>query len=569
MNLTKTPKALPLCCALIYMFGAASAHATSVPSSADPARQLLDNKPKLPDFKKIEPENKPAQPSAANAPDGSEKAFFVLKTIQINGMTAYPLSSIEPIYAADIGQKISVKRLFEIMNAVQKKYLDDGYGLSRVTMPNQDVNNGNVSLEVIEGYAAEVSLDGDFPKSPVLDDAQKQIAAMRPLNTKKLEKLLLTLNDLPGLNVSAVLAALKEQTTPGGVRLILKQNPEKSFAAFLSMNNHGSRYSGPIQLVGSTRKSSVITPYDEISATLSAAIPLSEMRYAGLKYQRPVWGAHGVNLELEASIGRTNPGDSLKALDVKGQSQSYKMGLSYSPIRERSQTLELQTGFEVRQSQTDFAGSQLYDDRLRIISFGASYNNADSYDGLNAFELTYSQGLDILGVREAGSADLSRSEGRPDFHKIYVSAGRLQPLPYKFEFLTALQGQYSFDPLLSSEEFGFGGGQFGRGYDPSEITGDKGVSASFELRRNMFIGNPNFAYQGYGFFDIGKVWNIDPNAADKISAASTGLGLRVGTSYGWSGDINLAVPLTKKPDNAPKYTNGQSPRILFSVQKSF
>ena len=306
-----------------------------------------------------------------------------------------------------------------------------------------------------------------------------------------------------------------------------------------------------------------------MSATLSAAIPMKEMRYAGLKYQRPVWGAHGLNLELDASIGRTFPGATLKDLDVKGLSHSLKAGLSYSPIRQRSQTLELKASFEARQSQTDFAGDELYDDRLRIVSLGATYNNADSYDGMNAFELTYSKGLDILGIREAGSDNLSRSEGRPDFHKLYVSAGRLQSLPYQFEFLTAIQGQYAFDPLLSSEEFGFGGGQFGRGYDPSEITGDKGLSASFELRRNMHLGNPNFAYQGYGFFDIGKVWNIAPNAADKISAASTGLGLRIGTSYGWSGDINLAFPLTKKPDNAPKYTNGQSPRLLFSIQKSF
>jgi hemolysin activation/secretion protein len=569
MDMTKTIKTLPLYCAILFVFGAGSAHATSVPSSADPARQLLGDQPKLPDFKKIEPDNRPTQTSIANAPDGSDKTFFVLKAIHIKGMTAYSPTSMEPLYAADLGQKISVKRLFDIMNSIQKRYLDDGYGLSRVSMPNQDIITGDVTFEVIEGYAADVSLDGDFPQSAVLDDAQKQIAAMRPLNTKKLEKLLLTLNDLPGLNVSAVLASLKDNPTPGGVRLILKQNPEKSYAANFSMNNHGSRFSGPTQLIASGRKSSVITPYDEVTATASAAIPMTEMRYAGLKYQRPVWGAHGLNLEVEASFSRTVPGDNLKALDVKGQSQSFKTGLSYSPIRQRDQTLELETAFEVRQSKTDFAGSELYDDRLRIFSLGANYNNADSFDGLNAFELTYSQGLNILGVREAGSPDLSRADGRPDFHKIYMSAGRLQTLPYRFEFLTAIQGQYAFDPLLSSEEFGFGGGQFGRGYDPSEITGDKGLSASFELRRNMYVANPDFAFQGYGFFDIGKVWNIDANAADKISAASTGLGLRIGSSYGWSGDINLAVPLTKKPDNAPKYTNGQSPRILFSVQKAF
>lgn len=569
MKFMKSAQTLPFYCALLSMLGAIPAYAASVPSSADPARQLLSDQPKLPDFKKIEQDTRPTQTSSANAPAGSENTFFILKSIHINGMTAYSLTSVEPLFSAKLGQKISVKELFEIMNTLQRLYLKDGYGLSRVIMPNQDISSGDVTFEVIEGYAAEVSLDGNFPSSSVLDNAQNQISQMRPLNTKTLEKILLTLNDLPGLNVSAVLASLKDNKTPGGVRLILKQNPEKSFAANLGMNNYGSRFSGPTQMIASARKSSVLTPYDQVTATLSAAIPMTEMRYAGLKYEKPVWGAHGLNLEVEASVGRTVPGDSLKNLDVKGQSQSFKTGLSYTPIRQRNQTLEIEASFELRQSKTDFAGSELYDDRLRIVSLGANYNKADSYEGLNAFELTYSQGLNILGVREAGSPDLSRAEGRPDFHKFFASAGRLQVLPYQFEFLSAIQGQYAFDPLLSSEEFGFGGGQIGRGYDPSEITGDKGLAASFELRRNMNLGNPNFAVQAYGFFDIGKVWNIDPNAANKISAASSGLGLRIGSSYGWSGDINLSAPLTKKPDNAPKYTNGQSPRILFSIQKSF
>ena len=569
LNLTRSAKIVPLCCAAIYMVGAPSAYATSLPSSADPARELTAPQLKVPDFQKAEPDIRPAPTSSVSAPAGSEKAFFVLKSLDIQGMTAYSKGEMEKIYAADIGQKISVYRLFEIMNAIQTKYLEDGYSLTRVTMPDQDIADGNVIFQVIEGYAAEVTLDDKFPKSPVLDDAVAQIAAMRPLNTKKLEKLLLTLNDLPGLNASAVLASLQGPPINGGVRLILKKNEEKQYAMVVSANNHGSLFSGPVQMVASGRHANIITPFDEVSATISAAIPLSEMRYVGVKYQKPIFGARGLNLVFEGSMGRTVPGDSLKDLDVKGQSQSLKASLSYSPIRQRDQSLEVKTSFEYRQAKTDFSGFELYDDRLRIVSVGATYNNADNKGGMNAFELTYSHGLNIMGVREAGSPDLSRQEGKPDFHKFYGSVGRLQSLPLQFEFLGIVQGQYAFDPLLSSEEFGFGGGQIGRGYDPSEITGDKGLALSLEIRRNMSAYSANYALQPYGFFDIGKVWNIDPSAKERISAASAGIGLRIGTSYGWSGDINLAVTLTKNPDNPPKYTNGQSPRILVSAQKSF
>jgi hemolysin activation/secretion protein len=227
----------------------------------------------------------------------------------------------------------------------------------------------------------------------------------------------------------------------------------------------------------------------------------------------------------------------------------------------------LNSSFEARQTKTDLLSDRLYDDRLRIFTIGTTYNSADSYSGLNALEVNYIQGFDILGVRKAGSTDLSRNEGRPDFQKISVSAGRVQSLPHDFDILFSFQGQYSFDPLLSSEEFGFGGGQTGRGYDPSEITGDKGIAAIIELRKNVIVPNFNAALQGYTFYDFGKVWNIDPNSKDKVSAASSGVGFRMGLPSGWSSDFNISAPLTKDSENPPKYTNGQSPRLLFSLQK--
>ena len=113
----------------------------------------------------------------------------------------------------------------------------------------------------------------------------------------------------------------------------------------------------------------------------------------------------------------------------------------------------------------------------------------------------------------------------------------------------------------------FGGGQMGRGNDPSEITGDKGIAATIEIRKNITLPKFDAAIQGYTFYDFGKVWNIDPSAKDRISAASSGVGVRVGLSSGWSADLNAAIPLTKNPENPPKYVNGQSPRILFSLQK--
>ncbi len=63
--------------------------------------------------------------------------------------------------------------------------------------------------------------------------------------------------------------------------------------------------------------------------------------------------------------------------------------------------------------------------------------------------------------------------------------------------------------LLSPEQFGVGGSEFGRGYDPSEITGDKGFAVKTELQYNRIHTFKDYAVptQYYAFWDFGKVWS--------------------------------------------------------------
>ena len=139
----------------------------------------------------------------------------------------------------------------------------------------------------------------------------------------------------------------------------------------------------------------------------------------------------------------------------------------------------------MRTIEADQAGgsSRISKDIIRAARLRADYDFVDTLIGpaVNLVSVEASQGLDILGARESGSPDLSRAAGRSDFTKLTVTTQRLQALGGGFSLLTAANGQYAFSPLLAAEEFGFGGTQFGRGYDPAELTGDHGLAAKLEL----------------------------------------------------------------------------------------
>lgn len=128
----------------------------------------------------------------------------------------------------------------------------------------------------------------------------------------------------------------------------------------------------------------------------------------------------------------------------------------------------------------------------------------------------------------------------------------------------------SSNALLSSEEFSVGGIGLGRGYDPSEITGDEGVAAKVELQWNDPVKvTSKFldSYQLFGFYDVGKVWNDDATtASQKVdSLASVGAGIRLDLAYDVDAGVGVAVPLTRE-----RQTSGDhDPKVYLNISKRF
>ncbi|MEM6780566.1 MAG: ShlB/FhaC/HecB family hemolysin secretion/activation protein, partial [Pseudomonadota bacterium] len=211
-------------------------------------------------------------------------------------------------------------------------------------------------------------------------------------------------------------------------------------------------------------------------------------------------------------------------------------------------------------------------DRIRALRAGARYDFLDTILGVavNAIDVEVSQGLGILGASEEGRANLTRAEGDPQFTKIEAEIQRLQRIDEDFNLLLIGRGQWSADPLLSSEEFSVGGIGLGRGYDPSEITGDDGIAAKAELQWNSpYATDLDYidGYQVYSFFDVGTVWDQDPTTNDqkRDSISSTGAGVRVNFTGQTQADLAVAFPLTRDVQ-----TQGdRDPKVYFGLNKRF
>jgi hemolysin activation/secretion protein len=397
-----------------------------------------------------------------------------------------------------------------------------------------------------------------------LKEMAERIQGMKPITVAKLERNLLLMSDLPGLEVKGVLKA--SPNVPKAADLYVLINRRK-VQGQVQVDNRGSRYLGPGQATGSITFNDVFDGNDAITLRGATSYQTHEMKFGEVGYRR-VLTPGGLTFDGAASLAVTHPGADLKPFDVDGRDSEVTAKLSYPLMRSRKDNLNVYGKLDVRDVDTKILGAQISKDHVRALRGGGVYTNRDDYLGANTVQAELSHGLDGFGASDRGDM-VSRPKFNPDYTKVNMTLSREQGIRNSnFSFLGALTGQYSDSALLAPEEFGLGGEVFGSAYDPSEITGDSGAAARLEARYAMYPGNFVQVAQPYVFYDVGMVNNRDPGVgiSSKQTLASYGAGMRVYAQKGVNAAVEVADPISRAVA-----ANGQqtSPRVFFKLQKTF
>ena len=533
-----------------------------LPSAAEPGREIP--RPRL------EPTQQPSgitvqEAPSVEAPPGAERFTFRLAGVAIEGATAYPEAELRRYYEKLIGTEVNVATMFGVAAEIERRYRADGFVTSRAIVPRQTIEDGTFHITVVEGFINEiVYADAVGPARPTVEKLIAPLRNTAPVNIRDIERRLLLADDLPGMTVRGTLEAAPELR--GASRLIITTE-RKPFDFAATFDNRGSRYNTREGVLGSVAANSFGPHADRAYVIGKVGLPARREYFAGGGYQLNL-GDNGMTANMTVTKSHSHPGRELTPLEVYNDVFSVTAGVSYPIIRSRLESLRVDGGFEYRNVDTELLSQDFTEDRLRLASVGATYDLVDSFDGVNTVRVAYIQGIDIAGATGPGSPLLSRAEGRSDTAKVVLQATRIQSLPADFSVMLSFAGQMAWDPLLASEEFAVGGGVFGRGYNPGEITGDRGFATTVELRYTPTLVRRWLEYgaQLYAFHDYGRVWNLDSTAdPDSESLSSVGVGLRVNLTENISGYVEGAKPLTRRIAT----TGDKAPQAFFGVTVNF
>lgn len=499
----------------------------------------------------------------------AKKIKFTLNQIILDGNHVYSERELSKLYRDKLHKNISIADLQGIVQDITNYYRNNGYILTRAVLPPQHVVNGTVHIRIVEGYISAVHVQGTPKKAKCMLELYGQnIARSRPLQVSTMEKYLRLANELPGMSVRAVLEPSK--TDPGASDMTLIAN-EKTMGAFISYDDYGTRYIGPQQTTGGITANSIFQSGDSTHLTMVRTAKPYELHYIDLSYEFPI-GCHGLRGSIGGNSSRTFPKYVLSPLQIDGDAVDFYGILSYPVIRSREQDLTLTWAANYIDSGSDSFKTMLYDDHIRALNMGFNYNIADKYNGSNLMGGTLEHGFKLFGASSNPTSPHNSRFGADGIYtKFYGNIGRLQQIHGPMSLFLYLTGQYSWNPLLATEQFTYGGSQIGRGYDPAEILGDRGLAGSAEFRYNMTPGWKFLqSFQAYGFYDLGEIWNIKnvPSVKSKQSATSIGIGGRFSITTFLSGNVYIAQPLTKEVAALEFIGRGRKPRTFFSIVAS-
>lgn len=534
-------QALPRTLFCLTLLGTALSQAATIPDAGDALRSLeprmpLTPAPSLPEA--LLPEQPLPDVDAAN------NARLTVTRFRVSGNYSLPQQAIDDLLKPWEERELSFADLQRVTLELTRLYRAEGYLLAQAYLPAQDVENGEVLIQVLEGHVAAIRIvpQGALRQNPTnLQALLRQGAPQgQPLRERDIERALLLANDLPGIHAQAT---LEPGQALGTSDLDLLVAPQPLLSGGLQLDNHGLDSTGEYRLGGDLRLLDPLGIGDQLNLRALAA-ERGGLVNGGIDYSLPL-GNQGTRLRMAASYLEYELGERFRALDGHGRASVFELGVSHPLIRQRGHNLYVHAGL-AHKRLTDVLDAVASDSRKRIdlFSLGFDWQRLDSWNGVTSARATWSEGrLRLLDAGERQLDGLPGGLGREGrFGKLEAGLARSQALAPDWRLMLGINGQRAFANLDSVEKFSLGGPFGPRAYPLGEASGDHGWLASGELQWQAHANLTLGIFSDYGWVRYDQHPSpLDHGEKDRHLRAY-GLNASYGDAHGLQLNAALAWP---------------------------
>ncbi|MBD2068498.1 ShlB/FhaC/HecB family hemolysin secretion/activation protein [Leptolyngbya sp. FACHB-671] len=485
----------------------------------------------------------------APAPDelpGELPETITVSAFEVVGSTVFDEETLAAATEPFTNRPISFAELLQARSAVTQLYIDAGYVTSGALIPPQTLEDGVVTIQVIEGSLEEIVVTGNRRLNSSYVRERLELAAEPPLNVPRLlEGLQLLQLDPLIQNISAELSA---GLRPGTSLLQVEVTEADTFGVQLALDN------GRSPTVGSVRRRIQVSEANLLGLGDGLSIGYSNTEGSdGLdaNYTLPLNPHNGT---LNFSYGTTSSEvieDPFNFLDIQSESRyyeiTYRQPLTLTPTEEFALSLTASR----RESESEFL-EELIGEPLPFPSLGADEQGRTRVSALRfSQEWTRQESRQVWAARSQFSLGLDAldstiNENAPD-SRFFTWRGQgqyVRLLAPDTLLLVRADIQLADEGVVPLEQFGIGGQQTVRGYRQDFLLTDNGALLSAEVRLPIWrVRDIDGLLQVVPFFDIGTGWNSGSEDPDPNTLIGLGAGLQWRQGDRFTARIDFGLPL--------------------------
>jgi hemolysin activation/secretion protein len=465
-------------------------------------------------------------------PKQAQQMRTMVGTIHVEGSTVFTPEELDKVKASYENRELSTEDLEELRRALTLLYTNNGYVNSGAIIPDQTVQEGEITFQIIEGKLTDIDIEGTKYFLPFYFEQRIALSAGPPLNIRPLkERLQILLQDS---RIQRLNSELKPGLKPGEGTLNVQVEEASPFRAWGEFNNFQSPTIGAERGLGTIAVDNPFGIGDHFVFTYGGSNglnPLLDTSYV-IPFT-PQDTTLGFQYRLNDFEVVTSPFDEL---DIKTQTEIFTLTLRHPVYRSLTDEVSLSLIGEHLSTKSTLGGTGFSfipgttNNGKAVVSalrFAQEWVHREPAQVLSVYS-RFSVGLDVLNAtnNRVGKDD-------PDSH-FFTWLGQAQWArridPLGIQLISSLALQIANDSLFPLEQFAVGGRYSVRGYRENTLVRENAFLFSVESRIPMIpsVLGPHFTAHFAPFIDVGRSWNAKRDTPSPETLASIGVGLRLG-----------------------------------------
>ena len=471
-----------------------------------------------------------AQPVLAQSA-ASDSPKFEIREIKVDGNTLLKQAVLDRAFAPFVGPNRDFGDVQKALEALEQAYTKAGYGAIQVSLPEQELDQGVVTLKVIESKIAKIIFEGNR----LFDEAniRNSLPALREgavPNVHKMGDNLRLANESPSKQTAVI---LRNTDTEGEVDAVVRVAEQKPTKYNVSLDNTGTTPTGEFR-AGVGLQSSNMFDRDQVltAQVLGSPTDLSRVLIAGFGYHIPLYQT-GDSIDISGGYSNVASGVVQGLFNVAGKGSIAAVHYNFQLPRIGEMEQKLTLGYDYKafvNNVTAVAGNQQLVPDITLHPISLTYSGLARF--ASAESTFYLSAVQNLPGLHGGSADfeLSRAGSDPRYVLYRYGANVNKAFASDWQMRFAFNGQYTRDALVSGEQFGLGGADNVRGFLERELSNDRGYRENVELYTPDFGSRfgAEWRTRALVFYDGGRAQR-NYTLASEIETdliGSAGLGLR-------------------------------------------